>query len=136
MGTGIEFPFQVPGPLPQLFVFRLSILLHPFPPPLSPIMLRSSLLKSIQRTGRRMYHPAVLPSLVSRASPEFQEKSRSMDALVEDLESKLAAARQGGGPKAAARMKSKGKLLPRERYEKGTLQQHTCSVGLTYLPTG
>ena len=40
-----------------------------------------------------------------------------MDALVGDLESKLTAARQGGGPKAAARMKSKGKLLPRERYE-------------------
>jgi len=63
-----------------------------------------------------MYHPSVLPSLVSRSSPEFQDKARSMDALVEDLESKLAAARQGGGPKAAARMKSKGKLLPRERY--------------------
>ena len=62
-----------------------------------------------------MYHSSVLPSLVSRSSPEFQEKTRSMGALVEDLESKLAAARQGGGPKASARMKSKGKLLPRER---------------------
>ena len=39
-----------------------------------------------------------------------------MDALVEDLESRLADARQGGGPKAAARMKNRGKLLPRERY--------------------
>lgn len=76
-----------------------------------------------------MYHPSVLPSLVSRSSPEFQEKARSMDSLVEDLESKLAAARQGGGPKAAARMKSKGKLLPRERYET-VLQQHACSPGL------
>ncbi|KAF9651901.1 carboxyl transferase [Thelephora ganbajun] len=62
-----------------------------------------------------MYHPSVLPSLVSCSSPEFQEKARNMDILVEDLESKLAAARQGGGPKAVARMKSKGKLLPRER---------------------
>ena len=52
-----------------------------------------------------------------------------MDSLVEDLESKLAAARQGGGPKAAARMKSKGKLLPRERYET-VLQQHAYSPGL------
>ena len=50
-----------------------------------------------------------------------------MDALVEDLESKLAAARQGGGPKAAARMKSKGKLLPRERYE---IQPDAYIVGL------
>lgn len=46
-----------------------------------------------------------------------------MDALVEDLESKLAAARQGGGTKAAARMKSKGKLLPRERYGGGYVPQ-------------
>ena len=63
-----------------------------------------------------MYHPSVLPSLVSRSSPEFHEKAQDMNALVEDLELRLAAARQGGGPKAAARMKSKGKLLPRERY--------------------
>lgn len=63
-----------------------------------------------------MYHPSVLPSLVSRSSSEFQEKARSMGVLVEDLESKLAVARQGGGHKAAVRMKSKGKLLPRERY--------------------
>lgn len=39
-----------------------------------------------------------------------------MDALVKDLEEKLAAARQGGGPRAAERMRSKGKKLPRERY--------------------
>lgn len=33
-----------------------------------------------------------------------------------DLEQKMAAARRGGGPKAAERMKSKGKKLPRERF--------------------
>lgn len=38
-----------------------------------------------------------------------------MDGLVADLEAKLAQARQGGGTKAADRMRSKGKLLPRER---------------------
>ena len=38
-----------------------------------------------------------------------------MDALVADLQSRLAHARQGGGPKAAERMQSKGKKLPRER---------------------
>ena len=79
-------------------------------------MLRSPLLRVACKAGRRLYHPSVLPSLVSRSSPEFQEKALSMDALVQDFESKLTAARQGGGPKAAARMKSKGKLLPRERY--------------------
>ena len=80
-----------------------------------------------------MYHPSVLPSLVSRSSPEFQDKARSMDTLVKDLESKLAAARQGGGPKAAARMKSKGKLLPRERYRG---QHNVCIVGLICTSTG
>jgi len=89
-------------------------------------MLRSSLLKTVRKSGQRMYHPSVLSSLVSRSSPEFQEKARSMDALVGDLESKLAVARQGGGPKAAARMKSKGKLLPRERY--GRLRAATACV--------
>ncbi|KAL9713154.1 hypothetical protein Ac2012v2_004395 [Leucoagaricus gongylophorus] len=38
-----------------------------------------------------------------------------MNELVKDLEQKMVAARQGGGPKAAERMKSKGKKLPRER---------------------
>ena len=39
-----------------------------------------------------------------------------MDELVKEFEQKIAAAREGGGPKAAERMKTKGKLLPRERY--------------------
>jgi 3-methylcrotonyl-CoA carboxylase beta subunit len=38
-----------------------------------------------------------------------------MDQVVADLEAKLAAARVGGGAKAAERMRSKGKKLPRER---------------------
>ena len=39
-----------------------------------------------------------------------------MDQVVADLDEKLAAAREGGGAKAAERMRSKGKKLPRERY--------------------
>ena len=39
-----------------------------------------------------------------------------MVPLVEYLEWKLAMARQGVGRKSAARMKSKGQLLPRKRY--------------------
>jgi 3-methylcrotonyl-CoA carboxylase beta subunit len=39
-----------------------------------------------------------------------------MDQVVADLDAKLAAAREGGGTKAAERMRSKGKKLPRERY--------------------
>ena len=41
---------------------------------------------------------------------------QNTDALVEDLESKLATGRQGGGTKAAAKMKGKGKLSPIERH--------------------
>lgn len=59
----------------------------------------------------------VLPSLVSTSSPEFVERSQAMDSLVADLETKLQDARLGGGHKASARMKDKGKMLPRERYD-------------------
>ena len=38
-----------------------------------------------------------------------------MDSLVEEYEAKVATVRLGGGAKAAERMRSKGKKLPRER---------------------
>lgn len=53
--------------------------------------------------------------MVSTSTPEFQAKAAAMDELVKDLEAKMHTARQGGGSKAAERMKNKGKLLPRER---------------------
>lgn len=59
----------------------------------------------------------MLPTLVSTSSPEFAAKAAAMDELVSDLEAKMATARLGGGPKAAERMRSKGKRLPRERLE-------------------
>jgi 3-methylcrotonyl-CoA carboxylase beta subunit len=65
----------------------------------------------------RLYHTAsVLPSLLSTASPEFQARAKAMDQVVADLDEKLAQAREGGGARAAERMRSKGKKLPRERY--------------------
>ncbi|KAG6910978.1 hypothetical protein DXG01_006032 [Tephrocybe rancida] len=39
-----------------------------------------------------------------------------MDELVSDVEAKMAKARAGGSAKAAERMRSKGKKLPRERF--------------------
>ncbi|KAG6832160.1 hypothetical protein H0H92_004891 [Tricholoma furcatifolium] len=81
-------------------------------------MLRSTLHRSIRRAvtvQRRPYHATVLPSLVSTSSPEFKAKAEAMDELVADLEAKLAKAREGGSAKAAERMRSKGKKLPRER---------------------
>lgn len=82
--------------------------------------MRFFILKTIRHglsctTGRRAYHASVLPSFISPGTPEFQAKSEAMSLLVQDFESKMAQARQGGGPKAAERMKSKGKKLPRER---------------------
>ena len=78
---------------------------------------RSSL-RAAARAGRgvRRYNASVLPSLVSTSSPEFLAKSGAMDELIADYESKVAEVRQGGGAKAQERMRSKGKLLPRERY--------------------
>lgn len=63
----------------------------------------------------RTYHASVLPSLVSTTSLEFKGKADAMDELVAEFEAKTATARLGGGPKAAERMRSKGKKLPRER---------------------
>lgn len=81
------------------------------------IKMRSLIHKSVRTTLRslRSYHASALPSIVSTSSPEFKAKAAAMDNLVKDLEEKMSAARQGGGTKAAERMRSKGKLLPRER---------------------
>ena len=79
--------------------------------------------RALQRTLRRSlthphraYHATVLPSLISAASPDFVAKAKAMDEVVADFEAKTAAARLGGGTKAAERMRSKGKKLPRERF--------------------
>ncbi|CDO74280.1 hypothetical protein BN946_scf184663.g1 [Trametes cinnabarina] len=88
--------------------------------------------KTLAATGRRSYHPSVLPSLISTSSPEFKAKAEAMDALVQDLEAKLAKVRQGGGPKAAERMRSKGKKLPRERLAL-LLDPHTPFIELSPL---
>ncbi|KAE9409938.1 carboxyl transferase [Gymnopus androsaceus JB14] len=64
---------------------------------------------------KRSYHATVLPSLISTTSPEFISKKEAMDGLVDEFEAKTAQARLGGGPKAQEKMKSRGKLLPRER---------------------
>jgi hypothetical protein len=73
---------------------------------------------------RRAYHASVLPSLISPSSPEFIAKSEAMDSLVHEVETKMAEARQGGGPKATDRMRKQGKKLPRERYVTLVLSIH------------
>ena len=64
----------------------------------------------------RRYHPSTIPSLVQTGTPEFTANAAAMGELVADVESKLREARLGGGVKAQERHKSRGKLLPRERY--------------------
>jgi 3-methylcrotonyl-CoA carboxylase beta subunit len=48
-------------------------------------------------------------------SPEFAANTAAMQALIDDLHAKLAAASQGGGQAACAKHLARGKLLPRER---------------------
>ncbi|CAK5262489.1 unnamed protein product [Mycena citricolor] len=86
----------------------------------------------IDKVQRRSYHATVLPSRVSTASPEFLAKSEAMDALVKDLESKMARARLGGGSKTAEKFRSRGKKLPRERLSL-LLDPHTPFLELSPL---
>ncbi|ESK95163.1 methylcrotonoyl- carboxylase [Moniliophthora roreri MCA 2997] len=95
-------------------------------------ILQRSLLRQSRIVGRRTYHASVLPSLVSTSSPEFQAKAESMNALVAEFEARTARARLGGGPKAAERMKSRGKKLPRERLAL-LLDPHTPFLELSSL---
>ncbi|OSX59304.1 hypothetical protein POSPLADRAFT_1184007 [Postia placenta MAD-698-R-SB12] len=81
---------------------------------------------------RRAYHPSVLPSLISTSSPEFVAKAEAMDALVADLDAKLANVRLGGGDKAVQRMRTAGKKLPRERLSL-LLDPHTPFLELSSL---
>ncbi|KIY69718.1 carboxyl transferase [Cylindrobasidium torrendii FP15055 ss-10] len=77
-------------------------------------ILRRAVRRDVARLSRG-YHDSVIPNLVSTSSPEFIAKADAMAALIEDLRTKTAKARLGGGSKAAEKMKSKGKCLPRER---------------------
>ena len=84
-------------------------------------LFQRSLCRTLPSYHRRAYHAAVLPSHVATSSPEFITKAAAMDELVKDLEVKMATARQGGGVKAAERMRAKGKRLPRERFGNSTI---------------
>jgi 3-methylcrotonyl-CoA carboxylase beta subunit len=56
-------------------------------------------------------------SQIRTSAPEFQENRRVSEALVAELEQRLAQVRLGGTEKARQRHLSRGKLLPRERVE-------------------
>ncbi|KAJ3894158.1 carboxyl transferase [Lentinula edodes] len=86
----------------------------------------------LQKCSKRLYHPTVLPSLISTTSPEFISKKEAMDDLIEELDAKTAKARLGGGATAQERMRSRGKLLPRERLAL-LLDPHTPFLELSSL---
>ena len=56
-------------------------------------------------------------SRLNLRSDEFKANAAAMQALVDDLNARLAEAAQGGGPAARSRHTGRGKLLPRDRVE-------------------
>jgi 3-methylcrotonyl-CoA carboxylase beta subunit len=61
-----------------------------------------------------------MPALASKLNPrseEFRASAQAMDALVDDLNARLAAIARGGGEAALARHLARGKLPPRQRVE-------------------
>ncbi|EJD38167.1 carboxyl transferase [Auricularia subglabra TFB-10046 SS5] len=79
------------------------------------VQLLAGARRALPRPCRRAFHADVLPNLVSPASPEFAGKAQAMATLESELAAHIANARAGGGSKAQERMKSRGKMLPRER---------------------
>jgi 3-methylcrotonyl-CoA carboxylase beta subunit len=62
----------------------------------------------------------VLHTHARPGTPEFEANEAEHRRLVADLRARLAAAAEGGGPKARERHLARGKLLPRERVERLT----------------
>jgi 3-methylcrotonyl-CoA carboxylase beta subunit len=60
----------------------------------------------------------VLSSQIDLRSAEFRANQQAMQASIADLRAKVAKVSEGGGPAAAARHTSRGKLLPRDRLSK------------------
>ena len=60
----------------------------------------------------------ILPTHVDPRSEQFRENAARMTALVAELRERLAAARQGGGPRYLQRHREQGKLPVRDRIDK------------------
>ena len=56
-----------------------------------------------------------LETHIDQASDDFRRNAGALQSLVDELNKRLAAARQGGGAKYVARHKEQGKVPPRER---------------------
>ncbi|CAM5335343.1 acetyl-CoA carboxylase subunit beta [Streptomyces spiroverticillatus] len=64
-----------------------------------------------------MQEAPVLTSTADPSSPAWQANEAAHQALADDLRTRLATARQGGGEKSRARHVARGKLLPRDRVD-------------------
>jgi 3-methylcrotonyl-CoA carboxylase beta subunit len=58
-----------------------------------------------------------IESALNPRAAEYVENRQAMQALVAELEERLATVRAGGGERGAAKFRAAGKLLPRERVE-------------------
>ena len=57
----------------------------------------------------------LLSTTTQPLSVPFQENASALSALLQDLQSKVARVREGGGAKAMSRHQERNKLAPRER---------------------
>ena len=57
----------------------------------------------------------VLASTIDTRSKAFRDNAKALSALVEELQAKVAAVKEGGGKAAREKHLARGKLLPRER---------------------
>jgi 3-methylcrotonyl-CoA carboxylase beta subunit/propionyl-CoA carboxylase len=74
----------------------------------------------------------VLPTLIRPDSPEFRANTDRMAKLVDELQSRTAVAREGGGAKYVERHRAQGKLPVRERLD-GLLDQGSPFLELSPL---
>src|SRR5579871_6793205 len=58
---------------------------------------------------------SIIKSTIHVNSELFQENTKAMQALLQDLQKKIQKIQQGGSEKARSKHTSQGKLLPRER---------------------
>ncbi|MDE0954650.1 MAG: hypothetical protein OR994_08225, partial [Candidatus Poseidoniales archaeon] len=56
-----------------------------------------------------------LPTRVDRSTEDFIRRKEFNLSLIDDLKSRIAEVKQGGGDKYVDRHRSRGKMLPRER---------------------
>ncbi|KAF9349106.1 Methylcrotonoyl-CoA carboxylase beta chain, mitochondrial [Mortierella sp. AD094] len=83
-------------------------------------LMRPSFAVNMVRTYYRAHEDqsTILPNKIDVHKPEFKEKAARMQALVDDMNAKVAEIKLGGGKAARERHVARGKLLPRDRVDR------------------